>query len=156
MPDDLRVSVEKNLQRVEDAVEGLGRLFQGQGPAALRAQRAGVDLSRTAQKLLWHVATEAPIRISDLARDVGMADALVSRQITALEKRGLVERLASPDDLRVSLVRPTAKGRAAGRKLRRAADEIFREQLSDWSARDLQGLAGHLERLLVDLRRRPR
>jgi DNA-binding MarR family transcriptional regulator len=150
------VTVDKNLQRVEDAVEGLGRLFQGQGPAVLRGQRAGVDLSRTAQKLLWHVATEAPIRISDLARDVGMADALVSRQISALEERGLVERLASSEDRRVSLVRPTARGRAAGRKLRRAADEIFREQMSSWSAPDLLELAGNLERLLGDLRRRPR
>jgi DNA-binding MarR family transcriptional regulator len=150
------VTVDKNLQRVEDAVEGLGRLFQGQGPAVLRGQRAGVDLSRTAQKLLWHVATEAPIRSSDLARDVGMADALVSRQISALEERGLVERLASSEDRRVSLVRPTARGRAAGRKLRRAADEIFREQMSSWSAPDLLELAGNLERLLGDLRRRPR
>jgi DNA-binding MarR family transcriptional regulator len=150
------VTVDKNLQRVEDAVEGLGRLFQGQGPAVLRGQRAGVDLSRTAQKLLWHVATEAPIRISDLARDVGMADALVSRQISALEERGLVERLASSEDRRVSLVRPTARGRAAGRKLRRAADEIFREQMSSWSAPDLLELAGNLERLLGDLHRRPR
>ena len=150
------MTVDKNLQRVEDAVEGLGRLFQGQGPAVLRGQRAGVDLSRTAQKLLWHVATEAPIRISDLARDVGMADALVSRQISALEERGLVERLASSEDRRVSLVRPTARGRAAGRKLRRAADEIFREQMSSWSAPALLELAGNLERLLGDLRRRPR
>lgn len=150
------MAIDKDLQRVEDAVEMLGRLFQGQGPAARRAERAGIDLSRTAQKLLWHVATEAPIRISDLAKQVGMADALVSRQVSALEQRGLLERRASRDDGRVALVRPTAKGRAAGRKLRRAADEIFREQMAGWSARDLAGLADHLERLAVDLKRRPR
>ena len=149
------MAIEKDLQRVEDAIEALGRLFQGQRPAARRAALAGVDLSRTAQKLLWHVITEAPIRISDLARDVGMSDAVVSRQVSVLEADGLVERRASPDDGRVAFVRPTQRGRAVGRRLRRAADAIFREQMAEWSARDLAQLADHLERLLVDLRRRP-
>ncbi len=144
---------DKDLQRVEDAVEALARLFQGQQPAARRAARAGVDLSRTAQKVLWHVVTEAPIRISDLARQVGLSDAVVSRQVTALEDDGLVARRPSHEDGRVALVTPTPRGRAAGRRLRRAADEIFREQLRDWSHPDLADFATHLERLVHDLRR---
>ena len=150
------MAMEKDLQRVEDAVEGLGRLFHSQEPAVRRARRAGVELSRTAQKLLWHVVTESPIRISDLGKSVGMADAIVSRQVKTMEELGLVERIASKDDGRVALVRPTPSGRAAGRRLRRAADEIFREQMAGWSARALGDLASHLERLLVDVRGRPR
>lgn len=143
----------KDLQRVEDAVEALARLFQGQKPAARRAALAGVDLSRTAQKLLWHVVTEGPIRISDLARQVGLSDAVVSRQVTALEDEGLVARRASEADGRVALVSPTAKGRRVGARLRHAADTIFREQLRDWSAADLERFASDLERLSRDLRR---
>jgi DNA-binding MarR family transcriptional regulator len=142
---------EEDLQRVEHAVERLARLFQSQKPAARRAALSGVDLTRTAQKLLWHVITEAPIRISDLARDVGMSDAVVSRQVQALEHEGLVERRPSPKDGRVSLVRPTARGRGAGRRLRRAADTIFHEKMTRWSARDLAALAEHIERLVADL-----
>ena len=147
---------EKDLQRVEEAVESLARMIQRQKPAAMRAARAAVDLSRTAQKLLWHVTTEAPIRISDLARDVGMSDAVVSRQVSALEEEGLVERRTSTEDGRVAFVRPTAQGRAIGRRLRRAADAIFHEQMEDWTARDLGALAEHLERLVQDLRHGPR
>jgi len=140
-----------DLQRVEDAIEALARLFQGQKPAARRAAMAGVDLGRTAQKLLWHVVTEAPIRVTDLAQDVGMSDALVSRQVSVLKRDGLVERRGSEDDRRVALVRPTKKGRGVSRRLRRAADENFHEQMASWSATDLSELAVHLERLLVDL-----
>ncbi len=144
---------EKDLKRVEDAVEALARLFQGQKPAERRAALAGVELSRTAQKVLWHVVTDAPIRISDLAKQVGLSDAVVSRQVTALEDEELVARRASEADGRVALVSPTAKGRRTGARLRRAADAIFREQLEDWSRSDLADFATHLERLLHDLRR---
>jgi len=142
---------EDDLQRVEHSVERLARLFHRQKPAARRAALSGINLTRTAQKLLWHVITEAPIRISDLARDVGMSDAVVSRQVQALEQEGLVERHPSPEDGRVALVRPTARGRGAGRRLRRAADEIFHEKMASWSARDLAALAQHIERLVADL-----
>lgn len=138
-----------------DTVEGLGRLFHSQKPAERRARQAGVDLSRTGQKLLWHVVTEAPIRISDLARQVGMSDALVSRQISSLEAQGLAERRPSAEDGRVAFVEPTSKGRSVSRRLRTAGDDIFQEQMSNWSPADLADLADHLERLLNDLRTGP-
>ena len=68
-------------------------------------------------------------------------------------RSSLAARASSPVDGRVAMVRPTAAGRRAGRRLRRAADEIFQERLSEWSARDLAALAGLLERLTQDLRR---
>jgi len=146
---------EKDLKRVEDAVEALGRLFGGQRPAAARAERAGIPLARTGQRLLWHIVTEGPIRISDLSRAVGLTDPVTSRQVAALESEGLVDRRASPEDGRVSLIRPTAAGRRAGRRLRQAADEIFRKQIGNWSAEDLATLAPLLEQLVKDLRRKP-
>jgi DNA-binding MarR family transcriptional regulator len=147
------MSAEKDLKRVEDAVEGLGRYFRGSAPARRRAEIAGIALSRTVQRLLWFIVTDGPIRISDLARTAGSTDPIVSRQVSALEAEGLVERLTSDRDGRVSLVRATAEGRRAGRKLRQAADEIFREQMKGWSAKDLGDLAHLLERLGADLER---
>lgn len=146
---------EKDLKRVEEAVEALTRLFGGRGPARARAERAGIPLNRTAQRLLWFVVTEGPIRISDLARADDTTDPIASRQVALLESEGYVERLASPSDGRVSLVRATAKGRQAGARLRRATDEIFRELMSGWSSRDLGQLSNLLERLVLDLRSEP-
>jgi len=149
------MTIDKDLQRIQDAVEALGRLFQKRKPASLRAALAGVDLTRTEQQLLGHIVTKGPIRISDLAREVGIADAAASRQVSALVSRGFVERLTTSDDGRVSLVRTTQKGRATGRRLRKAANEIFRELIAGWSAKDLTDAAEHLERLVDDLGKRP-
>jgi len=141
------------LQRLESAMEGLVRVGRSRTAAALRAERAGVDLTGAAQQVLRRVIDEGPVRISDLARRVAMGDAAVSRQVTALEDRGLAARAPSPDDGRVAMVRPTPAGRRAGRRLRRAADEIFQERLAGWSDRDLASLAALLERFARDLRR---
>jgi DNA-binding MarR family transcriptional regulator len=145
--------LEDDLQRVERAMEGLARVGRSRSAAALRADRAGVDLTGAAQQVLRRVIEEGPVRISDLARQAHMGDAAVSRQVTSLEHHGLAARASSPADGRVAMVRPTTAGRRAGRRLRRAADEIFQERLSEWSARDLAALAGLLERLTQDLRR---
>ena len=143
----------KDLKRAEEAVEAFGRLFGGNRIATERAERAGVDLPRTAQRLLWFIDTEGPIRISDLARAAGTSDPIASRQVTLLEEKGFVERLESPDDGRVWLVRTTQEGRRAGRKLRRATDDFFESLVAEWSRTDLADLTRVLERLSADLRR---
>jgi len=145
------MSREKDLKRVEDAVEALGNLIQGRKPATRRAALAGVDLPRSGQRLLWQIVELGPIRISDLARELGLADAAISRRVAALEAGGYVERESSRYDGRVSLIRSTAAGRRAARRLRRATDEIFQELMHEWNARDLADLSALMERLVVDL-----
>lgn len=140
-----------DLQRVEAALETLARLGRSRSAAESRAARARVELSGAAQQVLRRVIEHGPVRVSDLARRVHMADAAVSRQVTALEEQGLVARAASARDGRVAMVRATASGKRAGGRLREAADGIFRERLSRWSARDLASLAGLVERLARDL-----
>jgi DNA-binding MarR family transcriptional regulator len=112
-----------------------------------------VPLTGAAQQVLRRVIEHAPVRMSDLARHVHMGDAAVSRLVTSLEEQGQVVRSPSDRDGRVAMVRPTATGRRTARRLRRAADEIFRERLAGWSARDLGRLASLMERLAADLRR---
>ena len=148
------MSADKDLKRVEDSVEALSRLLGSHRAVARRAEVSGVDLGRTAQHLLWFIVTEGPIRISDLARAARTTDPIVSRQVAALEAEGYVERRASPQDGRVSLIRATAEGRRAGRRLRRAADEIFRSLLEGWTNGELAELAPLLERLVGDLQSR--
>ena len=101
--------------------------------------------------MLREVIEHAPVRISDLARATHSSDAAVSRQVTALEAEGLVAREACAEDGRVARVRPTAAGKRAGRRLRAAADAIFLERVSTWSAKDLARLAELMERLGDDL-----
>ncbi len=142
----------RDLQRIENAMEVLARVGQSRRAAALRAERAGVRLTGAAQKVLRYTVEDGPARISDLARRTGMSDAVVSRQVTALEGEALVRRVGSSDDGRVAVVKPTASGRQVSKRLRRAADEIFQEHLAGWSVKDLGRLADLMERLGGDLR----
>ena len=146
----------KDLRRIESALEKLSRMGRSRRSDAIRCARAGVHLPRAAQQVLRHTVEQGPSRISDLVRATMTDDAAVSRQVTALEREGLVSREGSPEDGRVSMVSATARGRRVQKKLRAAADEIFREHMVDWSARDLSRLAEYLERLAGDLRDTPR
>ena len=80
-----------------------------------------------------------------------MSDAAVSRLVTQLEAEGLVVREACVEDGRVARVRPTRSGTKARNRLRDAADEIFREHLAGWRAKDLEQVAELMERLGDDL-----
>lgn len=134
-------------------MEALARVGQSHRAAAIRSERAGVPMTGAAQQVLRRVIEHAPVRVSDLARHVHMGDAAVSRLVTSLEEEGQVVRSPSDLDGRVAMVRPTAAGRRTAQRLRRAADDIFRERLAGWSARDLARLASLMERLAGDLRR---
>jgi len=137
-------------------METLGRVGRSRPAAARRARRAGLELSGNAQQVLRRVLEHGPVRISDLARFAHMSDAIVSRQVSALEADGLVTRKASREDGRVALVAASAAGKRAGERLRAAADSIFEEHLAGWSGADLSVLAELMERLADDLQKAKR
>jgi DNA-binding MarR family transcriptional regulator len=147
--------LERNLQRIETALEQLARVTRSRRADAERAARAGVHLPRASQMVLRQAVEAGPVRISDLARALHISDAAASRTVTALEQEGLIERQASPDDGRVALVDITPRGRKVQRRLREAQDEIFGASLSHWSGPDLARLADMMDRLAVDLRALP-
>ena len=147
--------LERNLQRIETALEQLSRVTRSRRADAERAARAGVHLPRASQMVLRQTAEAGPVRISDLARALHVSDAAASRSVTALENEGLIVRSTSPDDGRVALVEITSRGRLVQRRLREAQDEIFHSSLAHWSREDLAQLAELMDRLAADLRALP-
>lgn len=145
------MALSPELDRLERAMERLGRIGRSPQAAAARASMAGIAMPGAAQRVLRAVIEHGPIRVSEVARRVDVGDAAASRLITTLEAAGLAKRAASPDDGRVQMVSPTPAGRAAARKLRRAADRIFESRLDGWSDRELSNIAGLMERLAGDL-----
>ncbi|MED7931717.1 MarR family transcriptional regulator [Nonomuraea sp. LP-02] len=89
-------------------------------------------------RLVVEVARSQPVRLTELALAVGIAQGTASTLVDALVRDGLLERQTSADDRRSVLLRVTAQGAAlaqnwtAGYEL--AAEELFRpltpEQLS--------------------------
>ncbi|MFV2121303.1 MarR family winged helix-turn-helix transcriptional regulator [Streptomyces sp. Act-28] len=114
--------------------------------ARAAAARLHPELSLVSYTLLAHIHDRAGCSATDLAVHYLLDKSTVSRQLASLERTGLVERRPDPDDHRVQVLHPTAKGRrvlASTQADRRAA---YEERLRDWSADDLARFAAYLVR----------
>ncbi|MFD8743310.1 MarR family winged helix-turn-helix transcriptional regulator [Streptomyces sp. NPDC059616] len=109
---------------------------------------AGVDLLslRTA---------DGPLRIGEIADRMQVVGPHVTRQVQALEKRGLVRRVADPHDRRASLIEPTEAGAEGANRYVASLLAWFTEALTDWPPQDRDDLARLLARLVDDVTVRP-
>jgi DNA-binding MarR family transcriptional regulator len=117
----------------------------------LRRQSPQVVSSSTITAL-DRLATEGPLRISDLAAREAMTQPGVTMLVHRMAEAGYAERVPDPTDGRATLVRITSAGRAvlADRLATRA--EVLRAHLSQLSDVDQQRLLAALpalERLVV-------
>jgi len=107
---------------------------------------AGNDVESATQLLLHTVAAEGPMRASALAASVQADLSTVSRQVTALVGRGLLERQADQLDGRASLLAVTGAGRAAIAEHEERRQAFFDEVLAGWSTEEMGQFAQQLER----------
>ncbi len=114
--------------------------------ARAAAARLHPDLPFVSYTLLAHIHDQRGCRATDLAAHYLLDKSTVSRQVSVLERLGLVERRPDPDDHRVQVLHPTAGGielLASTHASRRAA---YGKRLADWPAEDLDRFAGYLVR----------
>lgn len=141
----------------ESVVRHLGSLV---GWARLRSfdliqQRSGVDVDRSGIVILATLHRRGPLRLSDLAADVGLDRSTLSRQVAAVVRGGYVQKLGDAADARASLLVLTPRGQAARRKLAAAWQDIVVELLADWTPEDQAQLGQLLGRLASQLRPDP-
>ena len=90
-----------------------------------RMTTGGLSLART--KILQVLDRRGTLRQSSLGKELGHAPRSVTQSVEALEREGLLERTAAPDDRRsklVTLTREGAKALAAGTA---AGDDVLSE-----------------------------
>lgn len=92
-----------------------------------------------------------PLRLSDLSTCVHTEISTTSRQVTALAKAGLVEKVPDPEDGRAQLLRVTDAGHATMARLRARRDDWLAGLLADWEPDDVHTLATLLRRLNDDV-----
>jgi DNA-binding MarR family transcriptional regulator len=74
--------------------QSMGRILrQSRSPRFADAirQRAGIRMDRANYSVLVRLGSLAPVRLSDLAQDLGVDVSTVSRQVQSLEQKGLVD-----------------------------------------------------------------
>lgn len=124
--------------------------------ALIRRSRATTrDLSRmvhprmdpTAYPLVATLALGPPRRVSELATLLSLDKSTVSRQIDAVSRLGLVERLPDPDDARARLVSLTESGQAIVTEQLAQRRTKMREIMRTWDIEDIAELARLLRKL---------
>jgi DNA-binding MarR family transcriptional regulator len=101
----------------------VGRALQGLIAAVVRSQPR--DMSLTSLSTLSTLEQTGPRRITDLAASEGVAQPSMTALVSALERSGLVQRCADPNDRRVVLVALSSDGLDFVRARQRAIVEVF-------------------------------
>lgn len=76
---------------------------------------------------LLKLVSDRPMRVTELAKQEGLAQPTVTALVNQAEKRGWVERTCDPTDGRVVLVRITEDGRLARKRLHYEIMTLLRE-----------------------------
>lgn len=127
-------------------------LLRGMKEINVRAiEVTGVGCEPAGAVVLGRLDVLGPVRLTDLAHALGLDPSSVSRQVTALERRGWVVRDKDPSDLRAQRLHLTAKGTEIVEELRSARARALAALTPGWSAEHLNDLTDRLARLNHDL-----
>jgi DNA-binding MarR family transcriptional regulator len=105
------------------------------------------DLPSFGWALLVPLERDGEQRCSALAGEAGVDVSVVSRQVSALERAGYVERRPDPLDGRASLIRLSDAGAAALAHTRETRGQWAAEALSDWTEDEARQFTALLEKL---------
>jgi DNA-binding MarR family transcriptional regulator len=106
------------------------------------------QLDPTALPVVLVLVQREPLRMSELAEALWLDKSTVTRQVDAVARLGLVERVPDPADARARLVRLTREGRSRVTAVLAEQRQMWTAALTGWSTSDLR----ELTRLLRQLR----
>ncbi len=109
-------------------------------------RRRNYPLERAHYLLLLQLEAE-PKSVGALAERLVLDNSTVTRQIAAMEKRGLVKRIANPADRRSALVERTARGAKEVGEMQAERRERIAALFAQWPEGDREQLAGMLGRV---------
>lgn len=105
----------------------------------------GVSTPRS--RLVVEVARSQPVRLTELAHAVGIAQGTASTLVDGLVREGLLERTPSADDRRSVLLNVTPSGESLARDWVRSYERAAEELFAPFDGDELATLAEMLRRL---------
>jgi DNA-binding MarR family transcriptional regulator len=145
----------KNVQELHDTMVDLFVLMNRPQRDDTLLREAGVSLDRALFPLLVGIERRGPIGVVDLADGVGRDYTTVSRQVSKLERLGLIERKPSASDARVNEAIITRKGRGLTDAIDAARARLVAPILARWSPKDFSALVGLMRRFVNELMELP-
>ncbi|PPF09390.1 MarR family transcriptional regulator [Rathayibacter sp. AY1G1] len=131
------------------SVEGeLSTLFN-RVRAAMRsyAERLHPELTPLGYKTISALERRGPVHSGVLAELLEMDKSALSRQITALDRLGFLERTPDPQDGRATILSVTPATAARLREIRSSNQALMHEELRSWALADVELFASLLHRI---------
>lgn len=113
--------------------------------ARLLRQQDDTGLSPALVSALAVVERDGPITLGDLAAQEQLSPPTITKVVTSLEEKGLLERAKCDNDKRVSRVRITAKGKRQLESSRTKRTAWLASQLQELSEDEVARLADAIE-----------
>ncbi|MFJ6196197.1 MarR family winged helix-turn-helix transcriptional regulator [Micromonospora sp. NPDC092111] len=142
------------LGRIETEVALLMRLGEATRRATGSAEHRVLD--RAAYVILRHLDATGPQNVSTLAARLNLDGSTVTRQVSALQRDGLIARAPDPTDGRGTVISPTPTGLHRMAAVQAARTRLYGDILADWTTDDRDALATLLGRLNQALESRAR
>ncbi|MFG1837946.1 MarR family winged helix-turn-helix transcriptional regulator [Micromonospora sp. NPDC049175] len=146
---------ESTLGQIETEVALLMRFGEATRRATGTAEHRVLD--RAAYVILRHLADAGPQNVSALAARLNLDGSTVTRQVSALQRDGLITRTPDPSDGRGTVISPTTAGLQRMAAVQAARTRLYGDMLADWTTEDRSTLAvllGRLNQALIN-RNRP-
>ena len=125
----------------------LGRVKLAMG-AALDAELAPLDITAAQYVILMSIALGEADSASGLCKGISYDPGAMTRMLDRLERRGLVRRIAHPNDRRAFNLELTAEGKAVYPKLRACGMKVVNGFLDGFTPKEARQLEGFLLRML--------
>ncbi|MBU8856345.1 MULTISPECIES: MarR family transcriptional regulator [unclassified Micromonospora] len=149
-------AAEVTLGRIETEVALLMRLGEATRRGTGTTEHRLLD--RAAYVILRHLDAAGPQNVSALAARLNLDGSTVTRQVSALQRDGLISRTPDPADGRGTVISATAAGLQRMAAVRSARTRLYGDILAAWPEADRETLAEMLHRLneALDARNRRR
>ncbi len=139
-----------------EAAQRLRSVF-GKLSSRLRPTEAGsaADLSPTRVTVLLTTVRKGPVKLADVAAEVGLNPTMLSRAVAQLVEAGLVQRSSDRSDRRSAWLEPTEAGRRQAEQMqmeRTAALEAAMTGLEDGERELIHAALPALEQLAKQLK----
>src|SRR5258705_13816187 len=115
---------------------------------ALDAELAPLDITAAQFVILKSIAAGEADSASGLCKGMSYDPGAMTRMLDRLERRGLVRRVAHPNDRRASNLELTAEGKAVYPKLQAAGMKVLNRFLRGFTREEARQLESFLQRML--------
>ena len=116
--------------------------------AALDAELAPLDITAAQFVVLKSIALGEADSASGLCKDISYDPGAMTRMLDRLERRGLVRRVAHPNDRRASNLELTVDGKAVFPKLQASGMKVLNRFLRGFTREEARQLESFLQRML--------